>query len=250
MPMDDDRTIDAARFAQHIPELTAREALSRTTRSIQIPDDETVVLSPASPEFGQAFVRVQATTFDDLQLLGLVPRGIAEEPLKRAIAADDDTAATVVRQAPPRDTECACHGGDAQATRVAYGRDLRLAYGRVRKSYHPALASLLSDHLGTRVTWDSPTAAIVRKNVTGALRQTPHMIALFEDITIGKNATLAVDPTLKTLYAGTIWIHRSGRLRQQGSYVKIWASAIRTYVDFASVVTNSAKVHAPWRLNS
>jgi hypothetical protein len=84
------------------------------------------------------------------------------------------------------------------------------------------------DHAARSLDRDSPIAGIVRGWVgyTEVAKASIILIALMNDITIGRGAILRVDQGSKALYAGTIWIHATGRLVYDGGYLKIWARAI------------------------
>lgn len=138
----------------------------------------------------------------------------------RRIAMDDEEARKLADKM--MDTAerrgCGCKDEQLQASR-SYGSDLRRLYTSTRKGYHPALAQLLSEHLSARVEADSPFPGIIRKWAT--LNNTSLISAIFQDITINRGATLSVDANTTSLLAGTIWIHRTGRLVSQGNYLKI-----------------------------
>ena len=229
---------------------TAKEALNHETRRIEVPENTELLISPADPEFAGSFSRVQLNSYGDLQILGFVPRKLAEEKVVKPMAADDAEVyklASSMPVLPTRSCDCGGHGTDAARSR---GSSLRSTYNSVRKSHNPALASLLSDHFGTSIPWDSASAGIVRK-WSLYLRLKPEVIVLqLEDITINRNATLAVAPSAKSLMAYNIWIHRTGRLVQQGSYLKIWANSINYFRDFPSTIAVEVarKIAPPWLL--
>jgi hypothetical protein len=130
------------------------------------------------------------------------------------------------------------------------GNPIRTTYNGIRKRHNPALARLLSDHYGTQMSWDTPVPAIVRKWVI-FLRLNPEIIiTLLGDITIHRNATLAVAASSKSLMAWNIWIHTTGRLVAHGSYLKVWANSINRFTDFlSSAVIDAAHKIAPlWAL--
>lgn len=171
--------------------------------------------------------------------------------MRQAMAADDgevyNLAAKMLQQS---HGECGCSN---RATHVSLSRGspIRTIYNSIRKRHNPALTRVLSDHYGTQMSWDTPVPAIVRKWVAFL---PPHpaepLIALAGDIIIHKNATLAVAASPKSLMAWNIWIHTTGRLVQQGSYLRIWANSINRFTDFMSVATiNTSKEIGPiWLL--
>lgn len=208
---------------------SAKEALKHDLRSIDVPEDTTVLLSPTSRDFADCFLRVHLRSYEDLQTLGFVPRGLSEENVRKAIAGDDDEtykmAQTTFCQV-RHDCDCSEHRG--HTANPHRNKTLRSTYTAIRKSHNPNLARLLSDHYGTRMPWDSPIAGIVAK-WTGYIEIVldPLILVLFaQDITINRNATLAVDANAKSLMARDIKIHNTGKLVHQGGYLKVWANSI------------------------
>ena len=95
-----DRKREVALISEHADQNTsghtqirrcsAKEALQHDLRKLVVPEGKTILVSPKSPEFIDHFVAVSLTSFDDLQTLGFVPRGIAQETLRKAIVEDDN----------------------------------------------------------------------------------------------------------------------------------------------------------------
>lgn len=231
--------------------MTAREALGLEPRPIVVPDDHEIVLSPDDRQFTRSFARVRLSTYEDLQLLGFVPRHLSEEKVRRAISADDaevyQMAGRMVSAAP----SCDCSGHALSAQASARMSPVRSTYNRLRKHHQPALAAVLADHYGAQVAWDEPVSAVVR-NWASAVRTGPIIhIALLDDITINKNATLTVAAPAKSLLARNIWIERTGRLVQQGSYLKVWANSINRFRHLDLNLVATAAKNAPiWQLNN
>lgn len=224
---------------------TAKEALSRQTRRIDVPDNTELLLSPTDPEFVDFFSRVQLTSYGDLQLLGFVPRKLPEEKIRHAMTADDGEVYKIASSMPSSFTRnCDCGGADVAAARSGIS-GLRSTYNSIRKYHNPGLASLLSDHSGTYISWDSPAAGIIRNWIVYLQIKPEIIFVLVEDITINRNATLAVAPSAKSLLAFNIWIHHTGRLVQHGSYLKIWANSINEFKNFLSTTTTVTK-NVPW----
>jgi hypothetical protein len=227
---------------------TAKEAVTREARRIDVPENTELLISPSDPEFADSFARVQINSYSDLQLLGFVPRKLAEDKVRQALASDDAEVYKLASSMPhlsTRDCDCECHDKNGSKSR---GSSLRPIYNSIRKSHNPALAGLLSDHFGTSISWDSPLAGIVRK-WSLYVRLKPEVLALrLEDITINRNATLTVAASSKSLMAHNIWIHRTGRLVQSGSYLKIWANSINYFREFPqlALVEAARKLAPPW----
>lgn len=230
--------------------LTAKDALKLELRPIEVPENAEILLSPANPEYASGFARVRLKSYEDLKTLGFVPRKLAEEKVRQAMAADDaevyDLAGKMLRQS---SGECGCSKGATHSSMLR-GSPIRGVYNSIRKRHNPALARVLADHYGTQMAWDTPVPAIVRKWVV-AVRLNPEIIiALLGDITIHKNAKLTVAASLKSLMAWNIWIHTTGRLVGQGSYLKIWANSINRFTGFLNLtVVDAARKIAPlWTL--
>lgn len=230
---------------------TAKEALRHEVRQIVVPENAELLLSPSHPELANCFVRVHIKSYEDLQLLGFVPRKLSEEKVRQAIAADNEEvyrlASSMASQLSPHDCECQ---NQSARTSVSFRDNLRATYDRNRKAHNPALGRLLSDHFGAHVPWDDPLANITRKWIILALDNKiyatrPLLVVLTADITINRDASLIVDSGLKSLLARDIWIHRRGRLVQKGTYIKIWANSVRSFQD-SNIISAAIKVAPPW----
>jgi len=230
-------------YEQGIHVLTPEQALSRQTEDLFVEDDTEVVISPDRREYARYFARVKAKSIKDLQNLGLVPRGVGEEDLKKAIAKDDDAALQSARELLSRSSSghCGC-GGDANQSAPSppsFRDQLARSYSSVRKAYNPALAELLSRHQKTEFSWDSVHLQSVRGWVSRASQlaaEVSLISALFQDIRIGRGARLVLDPGTTILYARGVYIHQTGSLIHKGSYLRIWASSIERYVDWGSII--------------
>jgi len=231
--------------------LNAKDALRLELRPIEVPENAELLLSPGNPEYANSFIRVRLKSYEDLQTLGFVPRKLAEDKVRQAMAADDaemyDLAGKMFRQSP---CECGCSKRTMDVSQ-SRGSPIRMIYNRMRKRHNPALSRVLSDHYGTKISWDTPVPAIVRKWVEFLLlRPEEIIIALLGDITIHRNATLAVAASSKSLLARNIWIHKTGRLVGQGSYLKVWANSINRFSDFLNpaAIAAAQKIAPLWTL--
>ena len=236
--------------------VSAAEALRQDLRDVEVPAGQSVMLSPYEREYADCFARVAVRNYDDLQTLGLVPRGLSEDRVRRAIADDDEETYKAAREMLA--SQPAPHGGcecKPEAAGSANVGTLRQHYSRARRSFNPALSRLLSDHLKTRVEWDSPVAGVVRRWASyaadaGLYADTNFIVSVqilrLRDIIIGPGATLHVDPGTQDLLAATIWIHQTGRLRHGGGYLKIWASAISRYRDLHIQIEATPAASIPW----
>ena len=247
--MNTESTNQSAR-TEGLPEvrlLTPKDVLRLEPRPLDVPENAELLLSPTNPEYASCFARVRLKSYEDLQALGFVPRTLAEEKVRQAMAADDDEgydlAGKMLQQA---SGECAC---SREATHAATwrGSPIRGVYNRIRKRHNPALARVLADHYFTHMAWDSPVPAIVRKWVVAlSLRLKPEsLVALLGNITVHKNATLTVAASSNSLMAWNIWIHTTGRLVGQGSYLKIWTNSLNHFSNFPNVAAVDAAKKTP-----
>lgn len=231
---------------QALPTCSVKELLNRPTESLVVPDGQTIEFAPDKREFAHYFARVRLTVFEDLQLLGLVPRGLREDAVRQAIGSDEEQAyRTAAASLGALTHDCTC-----APRRDRLSDRLAATYRQARRSNNPALARMLSEHYQTDIAFHDPLPALVRNWVRyfDTKRHFDAGIAtsLFTDVTIHRNAVLATDRTLKLFLAGTIWIHRSGQLLQQGSYLRIWAHTIARFLDIRDIAT-TVRVDAPWR---
>ena len=69
---------------------TAKDVLKREASRIEVPENAEMLLSPTNREFASYFSQVEIKSYEDLQLLGFVPRRLSEEKVRQVITADDD----------------------------------------------------------------------------------------------------------------------------------------------------------------
>lgn len=252
------------REAADLPEvavMSARESLRRDLKDLEVPAGSAVTLSPYEREYADRFARVEIKSFDDLQVVGFVPRGLSEDKVRRAIDEDDAEALRMAHNAlanpPAAGGGCECaHPGAADAGRG----DLRQHYERARKRFNPSLSRVISEHLRTRVEWDSPVAVAVRKWAQrvgagggryGTAEYVPaHRFTILQliirDVIINRGATLHVEPSVQNFLARWILIHRTGRLVHGGGYLKIWASTVAPLANLSLTVAAADPI--PWAL--
>jgi hypothetical protein len=207
-------------------------------------------LSPERSDCRDFFASMEVRSMKDLQTLGLVPREIPEQELRQAIAADDETALETARETllrtPAHPCSCIAKEGDGAQP---YARVLKQAYVRARRMYNPALAQLMSRHQRASLAWDSVAVASVRgwaSRMEKTAFQPRVIAALFQDITVEKDATLVLDPDTSILFGRSIRIHKTGRIVHRGGYLRIWASEI---VQFIGSTTLHADRPIPWRVS-
>src|SRR5690349_5200327 len=89
---------------------TATEALHRRPLDVHVSAGEELLLTPANEDHRRYFIEVALETFEDLQILGLVPRSIPEARIREAIAEDDRATYERALQSPTAEqgTPCGC----------------------------------------------------------------------------------------------------------------------------------------------
>lgn len=233
--------------------LRPENVLRREMHDFRVGAGAELYLSPEHPNCRDFFASIDVRSIKDLQTLGLVPREVPEQELRRAIAADDEAALATAREillrTPAHPCPCGEKEGGAAQPAQPYARALKQAYVHARRMYNPSLAQLMSRHQRVSFAWDSVAVASVRgwaARMETAL-QTRVTAALFQDITVEKGATLVLDPDTSVLFGRSILIHKTGRIVHRGGYLRIWASEIVQF-DFAATST-SAERQIPWRVS-
>ncbi len=238
-----------------LPLVRPEELLKSRGDDVKVDDGQELHLAVGQRGSSRHFARVQAASIHDLQTLGLVPRGLAAEALKRAMDQDDQAAYQVAREGLLRNSTsvppCGCEASTAAAAAAAEPHRMSFdrVYARARKNHHPALAALLSDHQKTRFRWDSIHVQSVwgwADRVGKMISVTPIVVALFQDIVIGRGARLVFDAQAAQMYARGIYIHRTGTLAHSGGYLRIWASSISSFNEWRAQAVLAT--HVPWSL--
>jgi hypothetical protein len=232
---------------------TVVEALHRAPQDLDTSEDEELVLSPEQPEHHQYLARARLDGYRDLQALGLVPRNMPEQSVREAIASDDQDAMRLAqdmllrRRAAQPAAICNCEQSESHPTTSSFRRDLKQTYREIRRDYHPALANALSEHYRVEFSWDSALAGSINGWVHRIYRpEVTIEFAFFRDITIRRGSTLSLRNDSTVLLARNIRIHREGRLRHRGGYLRIWASAIDSFLDLADIM--QPMEHIPWNV--
>ena len=232
--------------------ITPEDAVRRDVADIVVSEDEETALTPKRREFAKHFARVRLRRFSDLQALGLVPRQVEEQAIRAAIAADDEDALRLAKELvvrrPVEARPCECHSHGA-AGPVRFDRDLKSHYLQVRHSYHPALAKQLSGRYGTSFAYDSVFAGTVRQWTRRLEARAVIEVAVVQDITIGRGATLVLSSDTSVLLARSIRIHRSGKLIHRGGFLRVWATSITSFLlELSDVVDLDEPIL--WRINN
>ncbi len=223
--------------------------LKRDRQDIDVEEDESFRLSPDNKRCNGVFATVRPRKFEHLQALGFVPAGLAETKVREAMRADDDAVLTMAMRTPHSGSAgCDCDSHSAGVTTPMQGSPIRQAYDRIRKTYNPALGTVLSSHNNARVAWDSPVAIATRKWVDVLVHSPVIVIAAVLDITIARNATMTVETSVKSLLAYNIWIHSTGSFVHRGGYLKIWANRLDRYriLQHDAIKVEARKIPPVW----
>lgn len=209
------------------------EVLQQRGDDIVIPKSKVVNVGPEEKEFAQFFHRVEVRSFDDLQELSLISKGLDEKRVQKAIADDDGEALSIAREyVKGRAKACDFESGqnmEATPLKLSYRSSLRTTFNGIRKSHNIHLSRLLSDLHGEEVESHSLIAAITHgwfKRLL-FLKVIPILVFLPKDITIMHNATLNLSPSTNLLWANDIRIHIGGKLKINSSYVKIRCASVK-----------------------
>lgn len=84
---------------------------------------------------------------------------------------------------------CGCAGAD-NTPAASRTTPLRQADNATRKRHHPALARLLSDHLGTTAEWEAPPAETTRRWFAASKSRAEIVGLLLQDIFIHRTGRL------------------------------------------------------------
>jgi hypothetical protein len=229
--------------------VSAREFLTSDAADIEVPEGREVSITAREHE--RHIFRVRLESFGDLQLMGLVPRGLREEAVRNAIRSDDERANAIAEQRFAQSTSagcgcCQCGGQpqdqaqkNAMTTTAVRRTGLQGHVKSVRREVQAHLAALLSEHHRTRIEAGHPYVGWTFASVSAFDRK--HLVSiislLFQDIHIGAKATLKLPAAKKSLYARNITIHATGQLVTGAAYTKIWANSIsRPGIDLVKFV--------------
>ncbi len=128
-------------------------------------------------------------------MLGFLPRGLAEEKVRSAIEADDKEARALLMSSAhaAHAAPCSCNGVKERAP-SSRQNPLTRSYRALRRTHHPALARVLSDHYRMPIGWDDPIPRLAATWVEYLGLRAPFdrnlIVALLQDITIEKNARM------------------------------------------------------------
>lgn len=219
---------------------TVDQALRGEVQNLRLEPEQNVEIGPDSSH-GRT---VRLETFRDLQGLGFVPRAAKEDAVASAIRQDDKSVFEFV-MAHPGEQPSHCECSDGPPARAA--TPLRAQFDRVRPSFNPALASVITEAAGIALDWDSPVVGLVRRRYLDLVSKIPIGLVLLKDIVITRKATLTIAPKTKVLLANNIYIHDTGRLVTHGGYLRIWANSVTRWEDR---IIDVQMPQVPWALGN
>lgn len=192
------------------------DALANPTHSIDVPDDETAAAGPFAERHSEGYRVAEIASFDDLQLLGVIPARVDEADLMVALREDDRLFASLERN------------GDPALSRST-GRCVQdhavMTPAIPRGLFQDHLIEVLQPHFGSGLSATDPAVLhVYRQARTRLARTSRHFVGIYNllNINVGKNAVLDMAPTVQGLYvADTITIGDNGRLRFRGGSVHV-----------------------------
>lgn len=217
--------------AVHKP-VSVDQVLKQRREDLVIKEKGEITIGPDG-DYAHCFQRVRVASFKDLQRMSFIPEGLDEKKAMDAIARDNEAAFEAALRTPAGDDgECGCEGGaEETASRpVRHGAitPLRARYSRLRRSFNPQLARVLSETYRRDVQWDHAITTHVYRWIDRLVVAKEFDLGsiLFRDIVVHKNSTLNVAPSTQILWANGIRIHVGGKIRALGSYMKIKCASI------------------------
>lgn len=198
--------------------ISVDEALRTTRTVIEVAAKESETIGLRSERYQDAFCIANIRSFDDLQSLGLVPRGISEEASRSALAEDDREYQArfqefQARHADSRSKEnCHCDDGRSQVKPVSRRRTQSnlsaLLPERYRSSVEGPNSGVVHVYQHLRRWFDKPAMYLV-----GLVRA--------QGIVIGFDSTLTMDATVSVVHASFINISSGGRLKFLAGMVNV-----------------------------
>jgi hypothetical protein len=212
------------------PPRTVAEALAAPRRSVRVEEGQTLEVGPNAAE-ATGFHLVHVRSYEDLQALELMPKGLEEASVREAIAADDADARAFAREMLRTGSgpahACSCEDGHEAGPSAP--ATLRGAYTRVRGLHHPALADLLSKHYEQPIAFDDVLPRMMRGTLERLLIPTmPRFVGVWatEDVDVQPHATLPIATGVSLWTARHITVGREGRIDFQGNSVSVRATSL------------------------
>lgn len=216
------------------------DALANPEHRISVPDGETAVAGPFAEPHAEAFRVAEIQSFDDLQLLGVIPAGVAEDEVLVALREDDRRFRA---SQPLGETSRECSG------RCAREREA-ITPAVSRGSFQDHLIEVLQPRFGSGLSPSDPAVMhVYRQARTQLSRTSRHFIGILNlvAIDVGANALLEVTPAVGGVYvADNITIGDGGRLRFRGGSVHVRCSVLNGPREHIDTVT----IGSPWDLNA
>ncbi|MDT4829742.1 hypothetical protein FQZ97_631720 [compost metagenome] len=120
------------------PVYSPEEALQRDLLDLDISNGIEKELSTELRESDNYYINININTFHDLQVLGLVPRGLQESDVRRAIALDDDASYQTARDIMLHNNNHSCECANADTRKdISYNDSFARAYSHIRNIIPP-----------------------------------------------------------------------------------------------------------------
>ena len=191
--------------------ISVEEALRCRAPSVRVPDGETMTIGPFHA--AASFRVAEIVSFKDLQMLGFVSDLISEEQAVKAVRSDERAHREAVRKGALEAEPCSCGPGNGlQPPRI------------LRRRFQDHFIELLQPLYRQSLTADDPAVIHPFRRLQAWLeRSSRYFVGLsaYEDIDIGRNATLTMTATVRALYANNINVEAFGRLRFQSGNVHV-----------------------------
>lgn len=219
---------------QRFKPMSIRDVLQQKNDSIVIPKSKEVNVGVEEKEFSRFFHHVEVKSFNDLQELSLIPKGLDETIVQKAIADDEEEALSIAREylKEGKAKGCGCENDqnrEIAPLKLSYRAVLRTTFNGIRKTHNVHLSRVLSDFYEKEIERDSLLPAITHGWVKRWLtfKLIPILIFFPKDITILNNATLNLSSSTDMLWANDIRIHVGGKLKINSSYIKIKCASVK-----------------------
>lgn len=173
---------------------------------------------------------VAISSFRDLQLLGYVPRALAQKEVYKSIQSDDQRASAISDQQLERGARpCECAGNEKATVKFGTERpDQR--WRSIRSQSQHNLAQLLCAHYKIPFQPNHLIAGNVWNWVTRLEHKKRIILPAFvlKDIVIGPLSTFRLnDAVQQIVLARNIYIHSTGKFITGSGYTRIWANSVQ-----------------------
>ena len=183
------------------------EALRATSIVIDVPARESETIGLRSERFSEAFCIANVRSFDEMQVLGLVPRGFSEHEARLAVAEDDRE-----HQARTRELQQARAGSSRASGCGCEGEKIKVSRRRTQAN----LSALLPEHFRRAAEGADASAAHVYQHLRRWLdKPAMYLVGLVraQGIVVREDSLLVMDAAVSLVNASFINIFSGGRLK-------------------------------------